>query len=211
MITSNNSQEDNPLEQDFEQLDILYELHDLSRLIKHAESKIRKKRMCLGPKSTKFDHQDLANMEKVNVKLKASKKQLESILSPRFDFHPLTSEVRKLEKRISRWKTDSKNSVGKLALRKEKIEKNLMEAREFIQQIKASSYYYLRILKVKALSLVDQLDHIEELKERGEINRRKRFHLKEEVDVELDLVLKKVRFLSISILDDKSLLYFEDE
>jgi hypothetical protein len=211
MIASSKNQEHIPLERDFEQLEILYELYDLSRLIKHAESKIRKKRMCLGPKSTKFDHQDLADMEKVNVKLKTSKKQLESKLSPRFDFHVLTSEVKKLEKRISRWKTDSKNSVGKLALRKAKIENSLMEAKESVQQITASSYYYLRILKVKALSLVDQLDHIEELKEKGKISLHERFHLKEEVDVQLDLVLKKVRFLSISILDNKSLLYFEDE
>lgn len=195
MIASKNSQEKISLEENFEQLDILYELYDLSRIIKCSKTSIRKERK-LDASSTE---DDLKYYDGMLLILEESKNELKAKLRPKFDFFTLTLELNKLEKHLSQ------NRIHAV-----EIEKRLAEVRENLEEIKLSGYYYLRILSIKALSLMSHQDHKKELKKRKKIQKYS-FNLDLELETQLDLILEKIQFLSSIIRKDENNLNFEDE
>ena len=140
-----------------------------------------------------------------------SEKELKARLLPKFDFHALTIEAKKLEKQISRWKYGSKDSTGKVAIRKAEIKRHHIEVTENLEHVKTSGYYYLRLLSNKALSLLDQQDQIEELKKKKKNLKQGYFHLEQEIDTQLDLIVRKRRFLTDKILKDENLMIVLDE
>lgn len=194
MISRKTPQERISIERDFEQLDILYELHNLSCLLKHSRVRIRQER----------NKKKLEGFTQVILQWEQSERELKAKSLPEFDFHALTREAKKLQKQISRWKCAAKDSVGKLAIHKAKIECQYNELRENLEHVKTSAYYYFRFLSNKALSLLERLDQAEELKEKGKILKRQCFHLNQKLNIELDLILKKKDFLSNVILKDEN-------
>ena len=196
---------DLPLNEYFEQFDVLYKLHDISRMKKRLKKKLdeveKRKNKMTPDKSLQY----VKSLNLLASNLKKSENDAKVLLLPSFDFSQIQGTIQdymeklsNLEKARKRKELDPESfEVARL-----EYEKDLERSKRNLERIQKIGYIYYQDLRIQAQSHLDQLDYAKELRLKGTISKHEFFTRKNEMNTQLDLILKKIKFLSSKILKD---------
>jgi hypothetical protein len=197
---------DLPLHEYFEQFDLLYKLHDISKMKERLKKKLdevekRKNKM---PPDKSFQH--VKDLKLVASKLKKSETDAKSLLLPSFDFSQIQDSIQDYMKKLSNLEKARKKKElepESFEVSRLEYEQDLERTKRNLERIQKIGFIYYQDLRIQAQSLLDQLDHAKELKLKGTISKHEYFNLKNEKSTQLHLILKKIKFLTLKILKVK--------
>jgi hypothetical protein len=198
--------DDLPLHKYFEQFDLLYELYDISKMKERLKKKLDdvKKRKNKIPPDKSFQH--VKDLKLVASNLRKSEADAKSLLLPSFDFSQIQDSIQDYMKKLSNLQKAHKRKElepESFEVSRLEYEQDLERTRRNLERIQKIGFIYYQDLRIQAQSLLDQLDRAKELRLKGTISKHEYFNLKNEKSTQLDLILKKIKFLTSKILKDK--------
>jgi hypothetical protein len=198
--------DDLPLHEYFEQFDLLYELYDISKMKERLKKKLDdvKKRKNKIPPDKSFQH--VKDLKLVASNLRKSEADAKSLLLPSFDFSQIQDSIQDYMKKLSNLQKARKRKElepESFEVSRLEYEQDLERTRRNLERIQKIGFIYYQDLRIQAQSLLDQLDRAKELRLKGTISKHEYFNLKNEKSTQLDLILKKIKFLTSKILKDK--------